>query len=104
MKRAYALSAVAYITLAMICYRAPSSSRGFNMIGRVWRLVWLAGPPANLVYGNHYVWPFVIGTGLLACLTWIAEHARGRRVRLVLWSGIAILWCIFGACVYVPSF
>ena len=103
-KRAYPLMIVAYVTLAVTCYRVPSSSWGFNMIGRMWRFIWLAGPPANLVYGDHYIWPFLLGTGFLACLTWIAVYARGWRARLALWSGFVIVWSMFGGCVYVPAF
>lgn len=103
-KRLYLASALAYVTLAVICYRVPISCWGSDLIGRIWEYVWLAGPPANLLHGDRYLGPFVLGTAILACLALIALRVHRWRVRLALWSGIAALWCLFGGCVYVPTF
>jgi hypothetical protein len=64
---------------------------------------WLLGPPANLIHGTNFLWPFVIGTGVVVGLTFGVTRTESPGVQIV--SGVALLiaWAVFGFIAYAPG-
>jgi hypothetical protein len=64
---------------------------------------WLLGPPANLVHGTQFLWPFAIGTIIVAVLLVGVARSRSTAMRAVCGVGFAIAWATFGFVAYAPG-
>ena len=102
MKRWLIWSAVVYVVLMAFCglgARAiPASTQQL-----VRPYLWLLGPPANLVYGTDFLWPFAIGTIVVAGLLFGIARFESPGVRIACGSALVIAWAVFGFIVYAPG-
>jgi hypothetical protein len=64
---------------------------------------WLLGPPVNLVYGMNYLWPFAIGTIVVAWLVRVITRTESPAMRIVSSAALLIAWAIFGLVAYAPG-
>jgi hypothetical protein len=64
---------------------------------------WLLGPPANLVHGTKFLWPFGIGTVVVAGLFLAVTRTESPGVQVACGVALIIAWMIFGFLVYAPG-
>lgn len=65
--------------------------------------VWLLGPPANLLHGTNYLWPFVIGTIVVAGLVFGMTRTESPGVQFICGVALLVAWAIFGFVTYAPG-
>lgn len=87
-----------YSALSVFCAFAP-----FSVTQRIYSIVWVLGPPANLLHGTAWILPFILGTIVVAAVSLAAARATGLLMRVV-WLLVGLMmWCLFGALVYAPG-
>lgn len=88
----------AYLALSAFCALAPDP-----LTGRIYSIIWIFGPPANLVYGTRWALPFAVGT-LFVVVGYFAIVRARRRRSVCLWLlGIILVWSFFGVLAYAPE-
>ena len=65
--------------------------------------LWLFGPPANLVHGAHYWFPFIVGTAVVAGCFFGVVRSRSRNVKGACGVGLLMAWSLFGFIAYAPG-
>jgi hypothetical protein len=102
MRRLFVGSAIVYATLMALCAFGagfvPASAQE-----AVRPYFWLLGPPANLVHGTNFLWPFAIGSAVVAGLIFGISRSESRGVQLACGVTLLIAWAIFGFIVYAPG-
>lgn len=88
---------VAYVAFCVFCLAAPSPS-----IRALLGLVWILGPPANLIHGTHFLAPFILGTVLVFGIARMLPRVGpgGRALLSVL---LVLVWAVFGFLAYAPG-
>jgi hypothetical protein len=102
MKRWLVGGAIVYSILMAFCafgaHAVPASTQQ-----ALRAYVWLLGPPANLLHGTNYLWPFAIGSIVVAGLVFGITRTESPGVQVI--SGLALLiaWAFFGFLTYAPG-
>lgn len=91
-----------YAALSAFC-AFGTSSVSVSVQKAIGSYFWLLGPPANLVWGMNYVWPFVVGTIAVAVLAYSATSARTRSRKAALGVVLVLVWVLFGCISYAPA-
>ena len=99
MKRWLVGGAVVYSILIAFCafgaHAVPASTQQ-----TLRPYIWLLGPPVNLVHGTNYLWPFVIGTIVVAGLVFGMTRTESPGVQIVCGAVLLITWAILGFVAY----
>jgi ABC-type enterochelin transport system permease subunit len=66
-------------------------------------VLWLFGPPASLIYGTKFVWPFCIGTTLIVALLYAAVRVETQFLRGLVGLVFAAVWALAGFIAYAPG-
>lgn len=64
---------------------------------------WLLGPPANLVHGTDFLWPFAIGTVAVAGCVLGSAYSESPGVQVTCGIGLLLTWAVCGFLVYAPG-
>jgi len=87
-----------YCSLCIFCLLAPVAT-----IRSMFDLLWVFGPPANLIYGHKLLVFFVPGTMVVAAFTWALLYPATIIRRILLVFALIASWSIFGFLVYAPG-
>jgi hypothetical protein len=98
LEHAWAGFIVLYGVLSFACAVIPLAAQR-RMLG----LLWMLGPPANLIYGTRYVKPFLVGTVVTAVLFSGVVHSRGPVPRIYFLMALLVAWIVFGFIAYAPG-
>jgi hypothetical protein len=102
LKAAVSTGVMAYAGLCIIGARGLASVSNETQVA-IRPYVWLLGPPANLVHGTDFLWPFLIGTLVLGMCAFMTMRSRRFAMKTV-WSAMALVaWAMFGFLAYAPS-
>ena len=82
-----------YLVAAAYC--ASSSAVANHSIGR-W--VWLLGPPASLIWGNHvpWMWAFVLETVIVLSMWMRVIRTKERKQRFAFGAMTLLFWVLSG--------
>lgn len=64
---------------------------------------WLLGPPANLVHGTSFLWPFAVGTVVVAGSVLGIARTESPGVQVTCAIALLITWALCGFLVYAPG-
>ena len=87
-----------YIGLCIFCGLADAAT-----IRAILGLLWILGPPANLVYGWRFLAPFVVGTLLVGGLFVALIRVKAPARRVMLGLALSAVWAFFGFLSYAPG-
>ena len=87
-----------YVALSITCATMPDSA-----VRTVFAVLWVFGPPANLVYGTGYMVPFIVGTLIVVFMFYRMLRAAAVVARIALIAGLVMAWSLFGALAYAPA-
>jgi len=93
-------SLVLYAVICAFCLLVSDSTASILIKENV---LWMFGPPANLIYGWRYLLPFAIGTPSVALVFFSMVRAATTGRRLMLLLGFLLSWCLFGFIAYFPG-
>lgn len=98
MSRAFLAFTLVYLGLCSACLFAPTYFVAGNLDA-----LWLFGPPASLIYGAKFLWPFAIGTALIAGLFYAIVRVKTVLLRALMGLVLAAAWAFFGFIAYAPG-
>lgn len=98
MSRFYAVLVATYVCTSVFCFAAPTV-----LIQKILMVLWMFGPPANLIHGTKYLWPFLLGSVLIFSLAFAFCRTRALVWRVVLVLGLSVIWISFGVLAYAPG-
>ena len=98
MKRALISFAAFYVASCAFCALVPDA-----VVAKYLSILWLFGPPASLVYGTNFLWPFAIGTALVAGSVFGITRTESPGVQVVSGLALPVVWAFFGFLAYAPG-
>ena len=95
----------AYGALSAACFFLPLFPFSHPLIKGAIKhsVLWLLGPPANLIYQFNWAIVFVVGSAVFLPCLWIAMATRRSHVRVAASLFAALAWALFGFLAHAPA-
>lgn len=94
---------LSYLLLSVLFFSFSFFEASYTIINKLyeWNLLWLLGPPANLIYRFNWMIAYIFGTAI--CLPCIGLALTSKRLWVkIIFSVVSIIaWSFFGFFSYV---
>ncbi|KPK35993.1 MAG: hypothetical protein AMK70_03975 [Nitrospira bacterium SG8_35_1] len=101
-KKILIVSSVIYIFLSIVLYNATLTPQLHSFFQSIWSVIWLFGPPANLIYKNDFILPYIIGSLFWFSCMATAWKSTTPQKTMFFHALSVVIWLAFGILVYSP--